>query len=999
MSLNAEGFRRNEEYIRHLLANHQPDFLCVQETWLSNSHFSYLCQFCDDYSYACFSKSGVDDSSSIIQGHIPGGVAILFKKSIQHCVEAVNIESNRACCVILKRNNVSSLIVNLYLPVDLHSQSVVHDDLEKTLYEVEGLMHSCVLDDVLLCGDLNTDFSRSNLQTKTLLELVQRNDLRIAWHSQNALCDDTYVNVNLNHKSCIDHFLLSERMFQAIDSLLVRPDPLNVSSHSSIELRLSDQLSYLHEAAAPTPRARPNWAKADCSQKERYATMLAGHLNAIPPDSDLLSCVDKHCSNAAHRDAIDRLCDEIIQCCLSAERFCIPQKGSQGAKAIPGWSTHVKVQRETSLFWHNLWVEGGRALTGPVYDVMKHTRKAYHYAIRFCQRNEVAMRKQKLADCCRSDQREFWNQIKRIHSAPNRTPTVVDDVTGADNIAQLFGRKYISLYHSVPSPPDELDALRQRIADEMNRHADEAFCVDTDDVARAIKRLKAGKGDGSRGFYSDHLLNGGNTLHSFLMILLNCMFTHGHSPPVLLSSVMISLAKNVRASLSNSSNYRSIALCSSLCKLVDLIIIDKCRVQLKTCYMQFGFKASHSTVLCTAVLKETVQHFVNNDSCVYACLLDASKAFDRVQYSKLFNLLLDRHLPLIVTRLLLDLYTRQTACACWNGKQSQPFSLLNGVKQGGVLSPILFTVYMDSLLLKLKTSRIGCHVNGTYVGALCYADDLTLLCPSLVGLNKMIRICTEYADEYNLTFNASKTVAMSFGKTNSVPGGFISLDEQPVEWSNEAKHLGNVITSCMNDNVDCNYKRSCFIGAVNKLTANFDHMDLLVKRKLFNTYCSSFYGSQMWRLNCSGLQQVCTAWQIGVRRLLGLNPRAHRWTLGPLLNVLHIRAQLELRALIFIWKMMRCENEAASSVFQAAYRDARSDLGHNVAVLREKYGIYLFDELHVCKLKIRNGHALSDEHIAMIGVVLELMQCRQHCEYIDLSLFEIDALINSILCS
>ena len=116
----------------------------------------------------------------------------------------------------------------------------------------------------------------------------------------------------------------------------------------------------------------------------------------------------------------------------------------------------------------------------------------------------------------------------------------------------------------------------------MNRHADEVFCVDIDEVARAIKRLKVGKGDGSRGFYSDHLLNGGNTLHSFLMILLNCMFTHGHSP-VLLSSVMISLAKNVRASLSNSSNYRSIALCSSLWKLVDLIIIDKCRVQLKRC--------------------------------------------------------------------------------------------------------------------------------------------------------------------------------------------------------------------------------------------------------------------------------------------------------------------------------------------------------------------------------------------------------------------------------
>ena len=86
-----------------------------------------------------------------------------------------------------------------------------------------------MMDDALICGDLNTDLSRSNLQTRTLLEFVQRNDLHAAWHSPNAAPDDTYVNVHLNNSSRIDHFVVTERVFDAIVSHHVCPDPLTHS--------------------------------------------------------------------------------------------------------------------------------------------------------------------------------------------------------------------------------------------------------------------------------------------------------------------------------------------------------------------------------------------------------------------------------------------------------------------------------------------------------------------------------------------------------------------------------------------------------------------------------------------------------------------------------------------------------------------------------------------------------------------------------------------------
>ena len=96
-------------------------------------------------------------------------------------------------------------------------------------------------------------------------------------------------------------------------------------------------------------------------------------------------------------------------------------------------------------------------------------------------------------------------------------------------------------------------------------------------------------------------------------------------------------------------------------------------------------------------------------------------------------------------RLLLDSYLRQLSCVAWGFFKYRYFSLSNGVKQGGVLSPILFTLYIDKLLIKLKHAHIGCHMNNIFAGALSYAADITLLCHSICGINKMIDICCEYA--------------------------------------------------------------------------------------------------------------------------------------------------------------------------------------------------------------------------------------------------------------
>ena len=106
---------------------------------------------------------------------------------------------------------------------------------------------------------------------------------------------------------------------------------------------------------------------------------------------------------------------------------------------------------------------------------------------------------------------------------------------------------------------------------------------------------------------------------------------------------------------------------------------------LKTDDMQFGFKNNHSTVLCTAVYIETINHYMNEGSDVYSCLIDASKAFDRVHGGGgFFSILIEKKVSYILLHLIFDSYFRQKACVAWGVFRSQYFLFKNGVKQGGV---------------------------------------------------------------------------------------------------------------------------------------------------------------------------------------------------------------------------------------------------------------------------------------------------------------------------
>ena len=110
----------------------------------------------------------------------------------------------------------------------------------------------------------------------------------------------------------------------------------------------------------------------------------------------------------------------------------------------------------------------------------------------------------------------------------------------------------------------------------------------------------------------------------------------------------------------------------------------------------------------------------------------------------MFTKLLDKGLPAVVVRALISVYEQQFAWVRWGKARSEMFPVVNGTRQGSVLSPAIFAIYMDEILANLRKLGVGCYIGEVFMGAMGYADDLVLLAPSRTAMQMMLQACEEF---------------------------------------------------------------------------------------------------------------------------------------------------------------------------------------------------------------------------------------------------------------
>ena len=452
-----------------------------------------------------------------------------------------------------------------------------------------------------------------------------------------------------------------------------------------------------------------------------------------------------------------------------------------------------------------------------------------------------------------------------------------------------------------------------------------------------INKMKSGKNDVQFDFRSDALKIGVQQLAPHISDIFKTFLTHGHISSLLLKCSLVPIPKDTSASISSSSNYRAIAMSALLMKLYDATMLELVHPEQYVSQYQFGFMKNISASMCTWTVSESINYFTNRGGPVYVCLLDLTKAFDRVKLSKLFHKLKDK-VPLIHLRLLIYSYIKQQCCVRWGANESETFDICNGVRQGASSSPVLFSLYINSLFQILEVCGYGCIIDHLYYGVCAYADDIVLLSPSRTGLQEMLNITQCFFSEHGITISTnpdlskSKTKCMAFNAPEDPAN--ISLNNVDIPWVSSYKHLGHLLHSSEDWKHDLMLKRGTFIGGVHELQQELglQHPDVMLK--LVNTYNTSFYGSTLWDLNSDAADKLWASWHRMLKCVYKLPLATHRYIVKELSSLPHLKTMLCRRFLKFKCSLESCNKPQVQYLNVLQNSDFRSTYGRNCQYIK-----------------------------------------------------------------
>jgi hypothetical protein len=424
---------------------------------------------------------------------------------------------------------------------------------------------------------------------------------------------------------------------------------------------------------------------------------------------------------------------------------------------------------------------------------------------------------------------------------------------------------------------------------EYNVH--ENVCIDVEIVDRCIRKMKLGRAAGWDEIDVEHLLYAHPILVTLLSTMFNAIVSSGYVPQLLCRGIIIPLIKDKYGHSSDINNYRGITLSSAIAKLFEMCLMEVFTDHLYSSELQFGFKknlsCSDSSHAVYAV-RSVCEYYSSRNSTVNVGFLDMSKAFDKVDHCALYLKLMNRKTPVELLNVIINWYSRNDAFVRWNGIVSDTFRASCGVRQGGVLSPVLFAVYVDELITKLKDLRLGCFIGEMYYGCVMYAVDLIVMSSSIMLLQRMVDICVAHAEnDLNMLFNVKKSAVIRIGPAFRSNCASVMINGNCIGYVKLVRYLGVWIVSGKSFKLSVSESKSAFYKSVNALlTKAKNKFDDIVMLQLITSFCRPLlvYGAECTVYKSSFDNALNHTWNYVFWKLFGVT--SSQWVTYVILLVL-----------------------------------------------------------------------------------------------------------------
>lgn len=476
----------------------------------------------------------------------------------------------------------------------------------------------------------------------------------------------------------------------------------------------------------------------------------------------------------------------------------------------------------------------------------------------------------------RRDRRKYINDITiGAEAAANN-----GDIRGIYTaIRQLSGRRIRSTPplndangHPLTSEQDQCNRWVEHFADDTltpesppavsNRRPRRTITTEPptlEEIQKAIRDLKYQKSPGPDDIAPELLKFGALVLAAPLKSIIDKVWRDGKIPDSWKEGVIITIPK--KGNLSECKNWRGITLLNTVIKLLAMLIRDRLMPTLDNLLRpeQAGFRPNRSCTDQVNTLRIIIEQSAEWRSSLYILFVDFERAFDTINRNAIWEALAELGVPDKIIQLIKELYRDAKCRVRFAGTESDTFSVNRGVRQGCVLSPLLFLVVLDSVLKKVNAEAPD-GIQWTLTARLHdldYADDLALLSHTFEGIKTKLQKLNEIAARVGLKINYRKTKIMRINSRTSTP---LDVDGTTIEDVDEFEYLGCTVTKTGGTDADIdkriNKARHAYFTLGSLWRSSF--MSRGLKLRIFSSCILSvlLYGCETWGVAARSINKL-----------------------------------------------------------------------------------------------------------------------------------------------
>jgi hypothetical protein len=687
------------------------------------------------------------------------GVAVLLDKEWAKRVIGVEKKNDRLLMVKLKGEPRDIVIIQVYMPTSDHEDEEVdemYEQIEELVDKQKGT------DCVIVMGDWNAvvgegrdgsevgqfGLGARNDRGERLVEFCRRKNMVVSntWFEQEKRRRYTWKKPGDTGRYQIDYILVRQRYRNSVKSAKSYPGADIDSDHNLVAMKMRVELKKMHRG-----KQIKKWDVEKMKKVGwRFRETVEGTLNR-----------DKK-----HEKSVEQRWNGIRDCMTSAAKKVIGYRKTIRAKK-PWVTTEMLNKMNERRKCKSKNSEEGRKQYRQLNNELR-------------RETELAKEKWWEEECAELERLEnsgrddiLYRRVRELTAGTKyavKSKGIKDSngilLTDNEDIKNRW-KEYIETLYDKDGKPEEKD-----IGLDESKDMPEDFIgpdILESEVRAAIEEMKGNKAVGVDGIPAEFLKNLGPKGMQEIVEICKGMYEQGEWPEEFTKVVLIPIPKKSNAT--ECGDYRTISLICHASKIMLKILTKRIeyKVQNFISRNQFGFKRGCGTRDAIGVLRMLCERNIEYGKDVYVCFVDFEKAFDRVNWIKMMGILESLGIDWRDRKMIKELYMRQEAVVRIGDGESEPGTIGRGVRQGCPLSPLLFSIYIETMMVEaMEDVEEGVKIGGQWLKDVRFADDQAMVSNTEKGLQSIMNKLNDTAKTYDMKINVKKTKTMIITKNREV---------------------------------------------------------------------------------------------------------------------------------------------------------------------------------------------------------------------------------------